>query len=62
VFYGYFGYITVPDKAAAFLHNYSGYYGGAINLINTVMYMYKGAELLFANNYATRFGGASYLC
>ena len=56
VFYGHYASITLSGKAS-FIHN-RGYYGGAFDLINTVMYIYEGAKLLFAHNYATSHGGA----
>ncbi|XP_065913461.1 uncharacterized protein [Dysidea avara] len=56
VFYGRSGFISVLGKAL-FIHN-SGHYGGAFYLTDTVMYIYKYSQLLFAHNYATRYGGA----
>ncbi|XP_065915059.1 uncharacterized protein [Dysidea avara] len=56
VFYGYSASITISGKAT-FMHN-SGFYGGVLDLINTVIYFSKGSELLFAHNYATFYGGA----
>ncbi|XP_065913753.1 uncharacterized protein [Dysidea avara] len=56
VFYGHFASITVSGQAL-FAHN-SGYYGGAFDLINAIMYIDKGSTLLFTHNYATFHGGA----
>ena len=56
VFHGHFAITTLLGRAF-FAHN-SGYYGGAINLVNTLLYIYKGSELFFAHNYATFSGGA----
>jgi len=56
VFYGYSASITISGKAT-FMHN-SGFYGGVLDLINSVTYFSKGSELLFAHNYATFYGGA----
>ena len=56
VFYGRFASITVSGKAS-FTHN-SGYYGAAFDLIDTLLYIDKSSDLLFAHNHVTLHGGA----
>jgi len=56
VFYGHHGFIMMSGKAQ-FTHN-KAYFGGALFLIDTLLYIYIGTELLFDHNYATKSGGA----
>ena len=56
LFFGYSASLTISGKVT-FLNN-SGIYGGALDLVNTVLYINQGSDLYFANNHATRVGGA----
>ena len=56
LFYGYSTSLTISGKVT-FLNN-SGIYGGALDLVNTAVYVYQGSDLYFGNNYVTRVGGA----
>ena len=56
VFYGYSTSLTISGKVT-FLNN-TGIYGGAINLVNTAVYVHQGSDLYFGNNHVTRVGGA----
>ena len=56
LFYGYSASVTISGRGT-FLNN-SGIYGGALDLVNTVVYIHQGSELFFGNNHATRVGGA----
>ena len=56
LFYGHTASLTVSGKAT-FLNN-SGIYGAALDLVSTVVYIHQGSNLYFANNHATRHGGA----
>ena len=56
VFFGRFSSLTISGNTT-FMHN-SGFYGGVFHLSNTVTYIYKNAQILFAHNYARFYGGA----
>ena len=56
VFYGHFASFIISGKALL-MHN-SGYYGAAFDLIDTILYIVNGSDLLFTHNHATLHGGA----
>ena len=56
VFFGHTASLAISGKAT-FLNN-RGIYGAGLDLINTVVYIQQGSNLYFANNHATRQGGA----
>ena len=56
VFYGRDSGIVISGNAI-FEHNIA-IYGGAFRLLDTVLYIYTGSELLFQHNFAVRAGGA----
>ena len=56
LFFGYSTSLTISGKVT-FLNN-SGIYGGALDLVNTAVYVHQGSDLYFGNNHVTRVGGA----